>query len=127
MQQYQDQEQEQAGTILIVEDDVNIGQFLIEVIQQETPYKFVLTSDGLEALQIAEKIKPHLLILNYHLPYMNGIELYDRLHALKDVPAIMLSAILPEKEVKQRSIIGFKKPFDLAKLLDTIEGLLAVD
>ncbi|MGI9057502.1 MAG: response regulator [Ktedonobacteraceae bacterium] len=128
MQQYQGQEQEQAGTILIVEDDVNIGQFLIEVIQQETPYKFVLTADGLEALQIAEKIKPHLLILNYHLPHMNGIELYDRLHALKefeDVPAIMVSAVLPEQEVKQRSIIGIKKPFDLDILLNTIEGLLA--
>ena len=110
MQQYQ--EQGQASTILIVEDDVNIGKFLAEVIQQETPYQFVLTTDGLEALQIAEKIKPRLLILNYHLPHMNGIELYDRLHAIKeleDVPAIMVSAILPEQEVKQRSIIGFKQ------------------
>ena len=101
MQQYQ--EQGQASTILIVED---------EVIQQETPYQFVLTTDGLEALQLAEKIKPRLLILNYHLPHMNGIELYDRLHAIKeleDVPAIMVSAILPEQEVKQRSIIGFKQ------------------
>jgi len=126
MQEYQ--EQGQASTILIVEDDVSIGKFLIEVIQQETPYRFVLTSDGLEALQIAEKIRPCLLILNYHLPHMNGIELYDRLHALKeleDVPAIMVSAVLPEKEVEQRSIIGIKKPFDLSKLLDTIEGLLA--
>ena len=128
MQQYQ--EQGQASTILIVEDDVNIGKFLVEVIQQETPYQFVLTADGFEALQIAEKIKPRLLILNYHLPHMNGIELYDRLHAIKeleDVPAIMVSAILPEQEVKQRSIIGFKKPFDLGTLLNTIEGLLAVD
>ena len=128
MQQYQ--EQGQASTILIVEDDVNIGKFLVEVIQLETPYQFVLTTDGLEALQLAEKIKPRLLILNYHLPHMNGIELYDRLHAIKeleDVPAIMVSAILPEQEVKQRSIIGFKKPFDLGALLNTIEGLLAVD
>ena len=128
MQQYQ--EQGQASTILIVEDDVNIGKFLVEVIQLETPYQFVLTTDGLEALQIAEKIKPRLLILNYYLPHMNGIELYDRLHAIKeleDVPAIMVSAILPEQEVKQRSIIGFKKPFDLGALLNTIEGLLAVD
>jgi len=129
-QEYQDQEQRQASTILIVEDDVSIGKFLIEAIQQETPYQFVLTSDGLEALQIAEKIKPRLLILNYHLPHMNGIELYDRLHALEeleDVPTIMMSAVLPEQEVKQRSIIGIKKPFDLGILLNTIEGLLAVD
>lgn len=131
-QEYQEQGQGQgeASTILIVEDDVNIGKFLIEAIQQETPYKFVLASDGLEALQIAEKLKPRLFILNYHLPHMNGIELYDRLHALEeleDVPAIMMSAVLPEQEVNQRSIIGIKKPFDLGILLNTIEGLLAVD
>lgn len=131
-QEYQEQEQGQgqgqAITILIVEDDVNIGKFLIEAIQQETPYQFVLASDSLEALQIAEKIRPCLFILNYHLPHMNGIELYDRLHALEeleDVPAIIMSAVLPEQEVKQRSIIGFKKPFDLGILLNTIEGLLA--
>ncbi len=129
-QEYQEQGQGQgqASTILIVEDDVNIGKFLIEVIQQETPYQFVLASDGFEALQIAEKIKPRLLILNYHLPHMNGIELYDRLHAIKElehIPAIMVSAVLPEQEVKQRSIIGIKKPFDLGTLLNTIEGLLA--
>ncbi len=128
MQQQQYQEQGQANTILIVEDDVNIGKFLVEAIQQETPYQFVLTTDGFEALQIAEKIKPRLLILNYHLPHMNGIELYDRLHALEeleDVPTIMVSAVLPEKDVKQRSIIGIKKPFDLGTLLNTIEELLA--
>ena len=122
------QNQEQASTILIVEDDVSIGKFLIEAIQQETSYQFVLASDSLQALQIASDIKPCLLILNYHLPHMDGIELYDRLHefqGLEHVPAIMVSATLPDKEVKQRSIIGIRKPFDLGKLLDAIEGLLA--
>ena len=117
-----------ASTILIVEDDVDIGKFLIEVIQQETPYQFVLASDSLQALQIAQELRPHLLILNYHLPHMDGIELYDRLHefkGLEHVPTIMVSATLPEKEVEQRSIIGIKKPFDIVKLLDAIEGQLS--
>ena len=57
---------------------------------------------------------------------MNGIELYDRLHAIKElehVPAMMVSAYLPEREVQERKIVGMYKPFDLSKLLDAIEML----
>lgn len=120
--------QNQTRVILAVEDDASIGAFLREAILQETQHQIVLVADSLQALQFAPKIKPHLFIMNYHLPHLNGIELYDRLHAIKElehVPAIMVSAVLPEQEVKQRSIIGMKKPFDLGKLLDSIEQLLA--
>src|SRR5947207_9198970 len=124
----QQQEQRQTRTILVVEDDEGIGAFLIETIVQETPYQFVLATHSLQAYQLAQKIKPILFILNYHLPGMNGIQLYDRLHAIQElahVPAIMLSAVLPEQEVNQRHMVGITKPFDLSLLLDAIEQLLA--
>jgi DNA-binding response OmpR family regulator len=123
----QNREQKQAATILIVEDDEAIGTFIAEAIAQETSHTFMLETHSLQALKIAEEIKPDLYILNYHLPQLNGIELYDRLHAIKGlehVPAIMVSAVLPVSEVKLRSIIGIRKPFDLIKLLDAIEQLL---
>ena len=124
----QQQEQRQTRTILIVEDDEAIGDFLMETIAQETPYKFVLATHSEQALQLAREIKPILFILNYHVPGMNGIQLYDRLHAIQElehVPAIMVSAVLPEQEVNQRNMVGITKPFDLSLLLDTIEQLLA--
>ena len=122
------QEQQQSRTILVVEDDEAIGAFLMETIAQETPYQFVLATHSLQAFQLAQEIKPILFILNYHLPGMNGIQLYDRLHTIQElehVPAIMLSAVLPEQEVKQRQMVGITKPFDLNLLLDAIEQLLA--
>src|SRR5206468_13004933 len=112
----------------VVEDDEAIGAFLIETIEQETPYQYVLATQSQQALQLAQEIKPILFILNYHLPGMNGLQLYDRLHAiggLAHVPAIMISAVLPEQEVNQRNMVGITKPFDLSLLLDTIEQLLA--
>jgi DNA-binding response OmpR family regulator len=124
----QNQEQKQPATILVVEDDDAIGTFITEAIAQETPHTFVLATHSLQALEIVSAIKPDLFILNYHLPQWNGIELYDRLHAIAEfehVPAIMVSAILPLREVQRRSIIGIKKPFDLTELLDAIEQLLA--
>jgi DNA-binding response OmpR family regulator len=124
----QQQGQRQTRTILVVEDDEDIGAFLIETIVQETPYQFALATHSQQALQLAREIKPILFILNYHLPGMNGLQLYDYLHAIEGlahVPAIMISAVLPELEVKKRKIAGITKPFDLSLLLDTIEQLLA--
>src|SRR5690348_3089374 len=91
-------------TILVVEDDASIGFLLVEALRQETPYMAMLVSDGIQALKIAHSIKPSLFITDYWLPYINGLELYDRLQATKDLadtPTIIMSAYLPEQEVKK--------------------------
>ncbi len=117
-----------AKTILVVEDDELIGVFLSEAISQETAYHSLLVSDGFEALRVMHDIKPSLVLLDYRLPKMNGVELYDQLHAregLETVPAIVLSANLPLHELTKRGLVGLKKPFDLDQLLRTIEKTIA--
>ena len=115
-------------TILIVEDDTFISEVLVLVITQETPYQPLYAPDAFQALVKINEVKPDLFLLDYHLPHMNGIELYDRLHVthgLEHVRAIMISANLPQQEIKQREIVGIRKPFGLDDLLDTIEKILA--
>ena len=115
-------------TILVIEDDDSIGAFLVEALVQETPYKALLVTDGFQALQIVDKVQPCLFITDYRLPLMNGLELYDLLKAkqtLKDTPAILMSAQLPEQEVQKRNMVGLNKPFELDDLLNTVERLLA--
>src|SRR6478672_5481406 len=90
-------------TILLVEDDSVIAELLIQMITQETHYQVVSVPDGLEALDLVRKIKPQLLILDYRLPTIHGIELHDRLHnteGLEHVPTIMLSVNAPLQEIK---------------------------
>jgi DNA-binding response OmpR family regulator len=114
-------------TILVVEADANIGSLLLEALSQKTSYQMILLTHSLQALEVARGIKPDLFILNYHLPQVNGIELYDRLHAikgLKHVPTIMVGADLPEEEMKQRKIVSLKKPFGMDELLDAIQRAL---
>ena len=114
-------------TILLVEDDSIISELLIQMITQETHYKIFSVPDGLEALDLVKNIKPQLLILDYWLPFIHGIELYDRLHnteGLEEVPAIMLSVNAPVREINQRHMTYIKKPFDMPKLLDTIHRLI---
>lgn len=121
------EEQEAAQTILVVEDDADVGAFLLEIMAQETDYQAFLATNGLAALQFIRYVRPALYILDYHLPDMNGVQLYDRLHAmrgLESTPAIMISANLPRTELEQRSLIGLSKPFELDEFLDTVERLL---
>jgi len=114
-------------TILVVEADAEIGSLLLEALSQKTSYQMILLTHSLQALEVARGIKPDLFILNYHLPQVNGIELYDRLHAikgLKHVPTIMVAADVPEQEVEQRKIVSLKKPSGMDELLDAIQKAL---
>jgi DNA-binding response OmpR family regulator len=114
-------------TVLIVEDDQDIGSFILRAILDESSHQAILVTDGHKALETVKSLKPNLLVLDYHLPRMNGIELYDRLHAndeLEHVPTILISARLPKDEAKKRKITCIEKPFELEELLRTIEALI---
>jgi len=116
-------------TILLVEDDPNIGSFLVEAIAQETPYRAIVASDSNAALKLVRYFTPDLFILDYVLPGMNGIELYDHLHInreLAPIPVILITANrhVPQQHIRQRQLITFMKPFELNAFLATIETLL---
>jgi CheY-like chemotaxis protein len=116
-------------TILLVEDDADIGEFIAQALNDETPYTILHVVDGSRALEAVASVKPDLFILDYQLPGMNGIELHDRLHEIKGfekIPTLIISANVPSrKEMQQRQITLLKKPFDLNDLFRAIEELLA--
>ena len=116
-------------TILLVEDDADIGEFIAQALNDETPYTILHVVDGPRALEAVASVKPDLFILDYQLPGMNGIELHDRLHEIKGfekIPTLIISANVPSrKEMQQRQIALLKKPFDLNDLFRSIERLLS--
>jgi DNA-binding response OmpR family regulator len=119
--------QEATKTILVVEDDLAIASFLVAAIEQETPYRAIMATDSHAALELVRHFIPNLLLLDYRLPGMNGIELYDRLKEVAPIPAILMTASrqLPQEQIQQRQLITFRKPFELDVFLATIETLLA--
>jgi DNA-binding response OmpR family regulator len=117
------------NAILLVEDDPNMSAFLVEAIAQETPYRAIVASDSTAALQLVRHLTPCLFILDYGLPGMNGIELYNRLslsQELAPIRAILITANrhLPHQQIQQRRLITFMKPFELDVFLAAIETLL---
>jgi DNA-binding NtrC family response regulator len=114
-------------TILLVEDETTISELLVQMISQETHYQVFSVPDAPQALDLVKNIKPELLILDYWLPGIHGIELYDRLHnthGLERIPAIILSVHAPVHEINQRQIMYIRKPFDMDKLLEAIDTML---
>jgi DNA-binding NtrC family response regulator len=115
-------------TILIVEDDTNIGKFLQRLIEEETPYSSAVVENGRQALEEVSQITPCLLMLDYRLPGINGIELYDRLQQKEEmngIPAIMMSATLPLRELERRGIHPLHKPMEIEHVIRMITHALA--
>ncbi|HLX55484.1 MAG TPA: response regulator [Ktedonobacteraceae bacterium] len=115
--------------ILVVEDDEEIGHLLAQIIHQETTYQVIHHINARNALNAITRRTPHLFILDYSLPDMNGIELHDWLQSfphLKHSPTILMSAWNPPlQEISKRGIFFINKPFAVTELLTTIENLLA--
>ena len=88
-----------------------------------------MANDSNAALNVVRHFAPCLFVLDFGLPGMNGIELYDRLHVnpeLAPIPAILITAdrYVPQQQLQQRQLITFLKPFDLEAFLATIGTLL---
>ena len=119
-----------AQTILIVEDDLCIGMLLVEAIHEETPHKAILVTDGEQALQLTRNLKPDLFLLDYNLPSMNGLDLYDLLHATQgfaEIPALFISANVPVSELEKRRLGFVRKPFELDDVIKSIDMLLSME
>ena len=117
-------------TILIVEDDEAIGEMIDLTLQEETYYHHLIVSTGAQALQLIQNTLPDLLIVDYHLADMTGLELYDKIHLIykkKVFPVILMSASLEkfQEEIEHRQVMGLSKPFDLFDFLSAIQQALA--
>ncbi|MBO0796161.1 MAG: response regulator [Ktedonobacteraceae bacterium] len=102
-------------TILVVEDEPITRHLLGSIIEDETPYHAALASSGRQALEVVQTIQPHLFSLDYFLPDMNGVELYERLRQiehLSTIPTIFLTTQEMSSVCHAPGILSIRKPFD---------------
>jgi DNA-binding response OmpR family regulator len=113
--------------VLVVEDDANLLETLEYNLHKEG---YVVTSagDGEQALAVARKEKPDLVILDIMLPKINGFEVCRILRKEMTVPIMMLTAKVDEMD----KIVGLEigaddymtKPFSMRELLARVRAML---
>jgi DNA-binding response OmpR family regulator len=69
--------------IVIVDDDEHIGPLITELIREYTTHEVQHYTTGKQTLTAMSTSLAHLLILDYTLPDMSGLELHDRLRTLE--------------------------------------------
>lgn len=113
--------------ILVVEDDREILKALEYTLQHTGRFHVIPAMNGFQALSIMRWGKPDLFLFDYHLPDMNGVELYNRLHAdrkFMSIPVLFLSANPSKTLFEELHLSYISKPFELQDLLQKIEDLL---
>ncbi len=116
--------------ILIVDDEPHIRHVLALKLEK-AGMDVILATDGEEALDLCRSEKPDLVITDFQMPYLSGVELCQQLRrepATQDIPAIMLTARgfdLDESETAQSIIVAvMSKPFSPAEVLAKANELL---
>jgi two-component system OmpR family response regulator len=113
--------------VLIVEDDANLLETLKYNLRKEG-YDVVTASDGEQAVAIARREKPDLIILDIMLPKINGFEVCRILRKEMTTPILMLTAKADETD----KIVGLEigaddyvtKPFSMRELLARVRAML---
>jgi len=114
--------------ILLVEDEKNLAEGLAYNLRTEG-YETIIACDGKEALQLFDEGPWSLIILDLMLPYVDGIEVAQRIRE-KDiqVPILMLTAKAKEEDRIEGLATGaddyLTKPFHLQELLLRVQGII---
>ncbi|WP_071517029.1 response regulator transcription factor [Geitlerinema sp. PCC 9228] len=116
------------GHILVVEDEANLARLLETELKYEG-YEVTVAYEGLEGLSAARDKQPDLIVLDWMLPNLSGLELCRRLRTTGDkVPIILLTA---KDEVSDR-VAGLDagaddyivKPFSVEEMLARVRAHL---
>ena len=118
--------------ILVADDESHILN-VVSLKLRNAGFTVVTARDGQEALELAQLEMPDLLITDYHMPQMSGIELCHRLKqdaTTSKIPAIMLTArgySLEPGDTERSGICEMlSKPFSPRQLLTTVEKVLKI-
>lgn len=119
--------------VLVVDDDPNILDVFREALGRDGRFEVRTASTGYDAGMLTEAFRPHLIVLDYMLPDVNGNVVCRRIReneALSGTRILFVSGVVNASEVEDLLGAGgddfLKKPFGVDALLDKIEELLGV-
>ena len=119
-----------ARKVVVADDEAHILH-VVSMKLRNAGYEVITAEDGEEALELCTAELPDLLITDFQMPFMTGLELCKELRRqeeTKNIPAIMLTArgfdIEPGEMVEAGIAAVLAKPFSPREVLERVSELL---
>ncbi|GMT46959.1 MAG: hypothetical protein IEMM0007_0525 [bacterium] len=119
-------------SVLIVDDSLTVRR-LVELALSREGYEVYTAPDGDEGLEIARKVIPSIILVDFVMPRMNGYKLCKLIRSdrkLKDIPLILITSrgedVGQSFEEKFCVLHYFQKPFEPDELIEKINEVLGV-
>ena len=120
----------QHKTVLIVEDSEDARYFMRLELEQ-LGYRIVEADNGEKAVEVAERERPDIILMDLSLPIMDGIAATEKIRTCDGFQSVPVIAVTAHQETDFRAdakAAGFNayvtKPIDMPWLSELIEGLL---
>jgi DNA-binding response OmpR family regulator len=120
--------------VLIVDDDPEIVGVMTEMLSHDGRFRVESASTGYDAGMLTESFKPHVIVLDYLLPDLNGNVVCKRVREkpeLSSTRIICVSGVIKHDEIDGLMKAGMdefiKKPFDIDHLLGRIVALSGIE
>jgi len=116
--------------VLVVDDEIHIVH-VAAIKLRNNGYEVITATNGAEAFELACAEKPDIIVTDFQMPAMTGVELVEKIRQneeTKDIPVILLTArsfAISEEQQEDLQISGcISKPFSPRELLENIEDIL---
>ncbi len=116
--------------VLVVDDEAHILH-VVSLKLRNAGYEVLTAMDGEEALEIISAEKPDLIITDYQMPFVSGLEVCKRVRSCggaDSIPTIMLTArgfdIEPQEMIDAGIAVVLAKPFSPREVIEKVDELL---
>jgi len=121
-----------SARILVVDDHAQVAETIQQCLECEPGYEVRIASDGLDALEQCVAWRPHCIVTDLLMPYMNGYQVMRSLAAAQCMPTFVVISALTQHELPEqhayppgKAVVFIDKPFQVENLLDAVERALA--
>ncbi|MFB0525151.1 MAG: response regulator [Phycisphaerae bacterium] len=116
--------------VLVVDDEIHIIH-VVAIKLRNNSYEVISADNGAQAFELACEEKPDVIVTDFQMPGMTGLQLVEKLRQCeqtRDIPVILLTArnfVISQQQQKELQISQcLSKPFSPKELLGNIEDIL---
>ena len=114
--------------VLVADDEKSVRMLMCELLMKEG-YEVIETADGKEAVELARRENPHVILMDISMPVMNGIKACRKLkkdERTKYIPILVVTAVGTSrmKAIAAGADDFLQKPFDLEEVSIRVRSML---